>query len=78
MVKLIGFFNKLEFYFASEIIGGMLDLEPRIWRHPRRESFEAQRKKVIEFGSKWKNFDFTKNKSKESDSNSSGEDDGKE
>ena len=47
-------------YLIAEIIGGMLDLEPRLWRHPRRESFEDQRKKVIEFGSKWKSFDFTK------------------
>jgi hypothetical protein len=61
-----------------EIIGGMLDLEPRVWRHPRRESFEAQRKKVIEFGSKWKSFDFTKSKSKESDSSSSSERDEKD
>ncbi len=56
----------------------MLDLEPRVWRHPRRESFEAQRKKVIDFGSKWKSFDFTKNKSKESDSSSSSERDEKD
>ena len=56
----------------------MLDLEPRVWRHPRRESFEAQRKKVIEFGSKWKSFDFTKSKSKESDSSGSSERDEKD
>jgi hypothetical protein len=49
----------------------MLDLEPRVWRHPRRESFEAQRKKVIEFGSKWKNFDFTRKSKAEADSSSS-------
>ena len=46
--------------FAQEIIGGMLDLEPRIWRHPKRESFESQKKRVLTFASKWKNFDFTK------------------
>ena len=48
----------------------MLDLEPRLWRNPRRESFENQRKKVIEFGAKWKNFDVTK-KSKNDDDDDS-------
>ena len=31
--------------FISEIIGGMLDLEPRLWRNPRREAFEMQKSK---------------------------------
>ena len=57
--------------FFAEIIGGMLDLEPRLWRHPRKESFESQRKKVIEFGAKWKDFDLTKKQNRESDSGSS-------
>ena len=46
--------------FAQEIIGGMLDLEPRVWRHPKRESFESQKKRVLAFAAKWKNVDFTK------------------
>jgi hypothetical protein len=58
----------------SEIIGGMLDLDPRVWRNPRRESFENQRKKVIDFGAKWTHFDFTK-KSKLDDPGSSSSDD---
>ncbi len=66
-------FKKL--FYILEIIGGMLDLEPRVWRHPRRESFEAQRKKVIEFGSKWKNFDFTRKSKAEADSSSSSNED---
>ena len=53
----------------------MLDLEPRVWRHPRRESFEAQRKKVIEFGSKWKKFDFTRKSNEEAGSSSSSNED---
>ena len=46
--------------FIPEIIGGMLDLEPRLWRNPRREAFEAQKSKVLAFGAKWKEFDFTR------------------
>ena len=49
----------------------MLDLEPRLWRNPRREAFEAQKSKVMAFGAKWKEFDFTKKKNKRGDSDSS-------
>ena len=49
----------------------MLDLEPRLWRNPRREAFEAQKSKVMAFGAKWKEFDFTKKKDKRGDSDSS-------
>ena len=45
----------------------MLDLEPRLWRNPRREAFEAQKSKVMAFGAKWKEFDFTKKKNKGED-----------
>ena len=48
--------------FAQEIIGGMLDVEPRVYKNPMRESFEAQKKRVMQFGAKWKDFDFTKKK----------------
>ena len=41
----------------------MLDLEPRVWRHPKREPFEVQKKKVLSFGAKWKRFDITKRNS---------------
>ena len=50
----------------------MLDLEPRLWRNPRREAFEAQKGKGMTFGAKWKEFDFTKKKKdKRGDSDSS-------
>ena len=50
----------------------MLDLEPRLWRNPRREAFEAQKSKVLAFGAKWKEFDFTrKSKPARGDSDSS-------
>ncbi|KAF7989612.1 hypothetical protein HCN44_008286 [Aphidius gifuensis] len=45
--------------FAQEIIGGMLDLDSAMWRRPKRQTFDQQRKKVIEFGEKWKKYDFT-------------------
>ncbi|XP_061484667.1 CWF19-like protein 2 isoform X2 [Rhineura floridana] len=54
--------HKFPFYFGKEIIGGMLDLEPRLWRKGLRESFEDQRKKVLHFAQMWKPYDFTKNK----------------
>eukprot|EP00095_Tigriopus_kingsejongensis_P003050 maker-scaffold101_size371023-snap-gene-0.17 protein:Tk03050 transcript:maker-scaffold101_size371023-snap-gene-0.17-mRNA-1 annotation:"cwf19-like protein 2" len=50
--------------FAQEIIGGMLDLEPRLWRNPKKEPFEAQKIKVLAFGAKWSQVDFTKKRPK--------------
>ncbi|KAL1765282.1 CWF19 2, partial [Sigmodon hispidus] len=52
--------HKFPRYFGKEIIGGMLDLEPRLWRKGIRESFEDQRKKVLKFAQWWKPFDITK------------------
>ncbi|XP_033111020.1 CWF19-like protein 2 [Anneissia japonica] len=46
-------------YFGKEIIGGMLDLEPRRWRNPLRENFDHQRRKVLQFADWWKAFDIT-------------------
>ncbi|XP_028627233.1 CWF19-like protein 2 [Grammomys surdaster] len=48
---------------SKEIIGGMLDLEPRLWRKGIRESFEDQRKKALQFAQWWKPYDVTKSKS---------------
>lgn len=64
--------------FAYEIIGGMLDLEPRVWRNPKRETFEAQKSKVLDFGAQWKHFDFTKQQVASSSSSSSSSDDAHE
>ncbi|KAL6471894.1 hypothetical protein MHYP_G00205440 [Metynnis hypsauchen] len=48
-------------YFGKEVLGGMLDLEPRRWRKPIRENFDDQRKKkVLQFSQWWKPFDCTK------------------
>ncbi|XP_053167495.1 CWF19-like protein 2 isoform X2 [Hemicordylus capensis] len=54
--------HKFPFYFGKEIIGGMLDLEPRLWRKGLQENFEDQRRKVLQFAQSWKAFDFTKSK----------------
>jgi len=58
----------------SETIGGMLDLEPRLWRDPKPEPFEHQKRKVLAFGKMWSKFDITK-KRRESSSSSSSEED---
>ncbi|KYQ51586.1 CWF19-like protein 2 [Trachymyrmex zeteki] len=42
--------------FAKEIIGGMLDLDHSLWRKPKRQSFEEQRIKVLEFTEKWSKY----------------------
>lgn len=47
-------------FTPQEILGGMLDLEPRRWRKPMRENFDDQRKKVLQFAHGWKPFDCTK------------------
>ncbi|XP_024831491.1 CWF19-like protein 2 isoform X4 [Bos taurus] len=54
--------HKFPHYFGKEIIGGMLDIEPRVWRKGMRESFEDQRKKALQFAQWWKPFDFTGSK----------------
>ncbi|XP_032517872.2 CWF19-like protein 2 homolog [Danaus plexippus] len=43
--------------FAEEIIGGMLDLDHTLWKNPKKEYGDIQRKKVIEFVNKWKPFE---------------------
>ncbi|XP_067222099.1 CWF19-like protein 2 [Chanodichthys erythropterus] len=55
--------HKFPHYFGKEILGGMLDLEPRRWRKPIRENFDDQRKKVLKFAQWWKPFDCNKNDS---------------
>ncbi|XP_054989670.1 CWF19-like protein 2 isoform X2 [Sorex araneus] len=52
--------HKFPHYFGKEIVGGMLDLEPRLWRKGVRESFEDQRRKALQFAQWWRPFDFTK------------------
>ncbi len=46
--------------FGHEIVGGMLDIEARTFRNPAWEQFDVQKRKVIEFSTMWKDFDWTK------------------
>ena len=50
---------KFPHYFGKEIIGGMLDVEPRLWRKPRHENFERQKDKVLQISEWWKPYDWT-------------------
>lgn len=45
--------------FAQEIVGGMMDLDSNTWRRPRKQNFDQQRQKVIEFAEKWRKYDIT-------------------
>lgn len=44
----------------QEVVGGMLDLEPRLWRKPHKEHFEEQRRKVLQVAELWKPYDWTR------------------
>ncbi|XP_071352883.1 CWF19-like protein 2 [Trachinotus anak] len=52
--------QKFPHYFGKEVVGGMMDLEPRRWRKLVRENFDDQRKKVLQFAKWWKPYDCTK------------------
>ena len=45
--------------FGLEILGGMMDLDPFLWRKPPKEDFNDQMKKCVEFAQKWRPFDWT-------------------
>ncbi|XP_028156568.1 CWF19-like protein 2 homolog [Ostrinia furnacalis] len=47
--------------FGEEIIGGILDLDHHLWKNPKRECGDIQRKKVLEFIKEWKPFEPTFN-----------------
>ncbi|KAJ7071866.1 CwfJ C-terminus 1-domain-containing protein-like protein [Mycena belliarum] len=46
-------------YFAGEIIGNVLELEPRKWRRPRRIEFRSNKERVAIFKKKYDKFDWT-------------------
>ena len=46
-------------YFAGEIIGNLLDLEPRRWRRPRRLDFGRNKERVVSFKKRFDRFDWT-------------------
>ncbi|CAD7063077.1 unnamed protein product [Tilletia caries] len=47
-------------YFAAEIIGTLLDLEPRRWRKPRRLHSDQATERIQGFKEKWSPFDWTR------------------
>lgn len=60
LIEWMGYFIVIRHIFPQEVIGGMMDLEPRRWRKLIRENFDDQRKKVLQFAQWWKPFDCTK------------------
>ncbi len=46
-------------YFAKEVVGGMLDLEPRLWLKPPLDSFENQKRKNLKLSEWWQPYDWT-------------------
>ena len=46
-------------YFAAEIIGNVLDLEPRKWRRPRKLESRNDKLRVEGFRAKYLPFDWT-------------------
>ncbi|EIN12832.1 hypothetical protein PUNSTDRAFT_82258 [Punctularia strigosozonata HHB-11173 SS5] len=46
-------------YFAGEIIGNVLDIEPRKWRRPRRIEFRRNKERVVNFRTMYQKFDWT-------------------
>ncbi|CAE6494156.1 unnamed protein product [Rhizoctonia solani] len=47
-------------WFAAEIIGNILDVEPRRWRRPRKEDFRMNDRRVEVFKKKFDKYDWTK------------------
>ncbi|KAK7682399.1 hypothetical protein QCA50_014604 [Cerrena zonata] len=46
-------------YFAAEIIGNVLEVEPRRWRRPRRVDFHNNKARVAKFKKMYDQFDWT-------------------
>lgn len=46
-------------YFGKEVVGGILNSEPRLWLNPPKENFDDQRKKAVQFAGWWKPYDWT-------------------
>lgn len=57
MFKKKQIYSCLTLIYFQEIIAGMLDLDHSVWKNPKREYGELQRKKVMEFINEWKQFE---------------------
>ena len=51
--------TKFPHYFAKEVVGGLLDVEPRLWLKPPKESIENQKSKALKVSSWWNPYDWT-------------------
>ena len=51
--------DSLSRWFAAEIIGNVLDIEPRRWRRPRKIEFRQNKDRVKKFKQKYDKFDWT-------------------
>lgn len=49
--------NSFPWYFAQEVIGGLLELEPKLWKKPWK--LQNSKPKVHQFASWWKPYDIT-------------------
>lgn len=49
-------------YFAKEVVGGLIDAEPRLWLKPPYENFEQQKRKTSKLTEMWKPYDWTDTK----------------
>ncbi|CAO1638457.1 unnamed protein product [Sympodiomycopsis kandeliae] len=52
--------GKFERYFAAEVIGGLLDIEPRMWMRPRRVDHKRGAEMLAKYKKEWDPFDWTK------------------
>ena len=59
LVPSLHFVHVLFRYFAAEIIGNQLDVEPRRWRRPRKINFGFNKERVATFRAKFDKFDWT-------------------
>ncbi len=51
--------TKFPHYFAKEVVGGLLDVEPRLWLKPPKESIENQKSKALKVSAWWNPYDWT-------------------
>lgn len=46
--------------FAAQLLGTLLDCEPRLWRRPRKLDLAARKTRLDQFARLWSPFDWTK------------------
>jgi len=46
-------------YFAAEILGNLLDVEPRKWRRPKKMDLKGNKQRVAKFNATYSKYDWT-------------------